>query len=137
MSRKLSTLSLLLGAALVILCAAFFGTGLFANETSVDWAAGKYTGSREEVLTLMKFYETLELTPDQEAVRLAALQPLPAACCNNFSAATCCCECNLSRSIWGLSKHLIVEHEADAEQVRTAVEAWIQVLKPDGYEGTT
>ena len=62
---------------------------------------------------------------------------MPAPCCSNFSAATCCCECNLSRSIWGLSKLLITEHKADAEQVRKAVEGWIEALNPSGYEGKT
>ena len=101
------------------------------------WLAGQFSGSRTEVQALMQHYEAIQLTAEQEKIRRTALQPMPAPCCNNFSAATCCCECNLSRSLWGLSKFLIVEKEADAEQVRAAVEAWVQALNPSGYEGKT
>jgi hypothetical protein len=114
-----------------------FGLGAWAGEGEVDWSSGKYTGSEEEVLTLMAFYDSIQLTAEQEAVRQEALGPLPAACCNEFSMATCCCECNLSRSIWGLSKHLIAERGADAEQVRGAVQAWVATINPGGYEGKT
>lgn len=101
------------------------------------WLAGEFSGSRAEVETLMKHYDAIQLTPEQEKVRRDALGPMPAPCCNNFSAATCCCECNLSRSLWGLSKFLIVEKGAGVEQVRAAAEAWIETLNPDGWEGKT
>ena len=113
------------------------GSLLAASETETDWTAGKYEGSREQTLELMGYYSSIQLTPEQEAVRKEALASMPAPCCNNFSAATCCCECNLSRSIWGLSKLLITEHKADAKQVRKAVEGWIEALNPSGYEGKT
>ncbi len=113
------------------------GSLLATSKTETDWTAGKYEGSREQVLELMDYYSAIELTPEQEAIRTQALASMPAPCCNNFSAATCCCECNLSRSIWGLSKLLITEHQADAELVRTAVEGWIKALNPTGYEGKT
>ena len=116
---------------------AVFGGVLVAKEASMDWASGEYTGSRDEVLTLMGFYDSIELTAEQEAVRQEALGPLPAACCNEFSMATCCCVCNLSRSIWGLSKHLIAERGASAEVVRKSVEAWVAAINPDGYQGKT
>ncbi len=113
------------------------GSLLAAGDTGTDWTTGKYEGTREQVLELMGYYKAIQLTPEQEAIRLEALQDMPAPCCNNFSAATCCCECNLSRSLWGLSKLLITEHKADADKVRTAVEGWIQALNPSGYEGKT
>lgn len=108
-----------------------------SESAATDWTAGEYEGSREQVLELMGYYRSIELTAEQEAVRRQALDSMPAPCCNNFSAATCCCECNLSRSIWGLSKLLITEHQANAEQVRAAVEGWIAALNPTGYEGDT
>ncbi len=113
------------------------GSLLAAGETGTDWTAGKYEGTREQVLELMGHYRAIQLTPEQEAIHRQALANMPAPCCNNFSAATCCCECNLSRSIWGLSKLLITGHQADAGQVRKAVEAWIEALNPSGYEGKT
>lgn len=110
---------------------------LLSAETEPDWASEEFVGSEAEVEALIEHYRTIELTPEQEAIRVAALQDMPAPCCSEFSAATCCCECNLSRSLWGLSKVLIVEHQASAEQVRKAVEAWVAALNPEGYEGKT
>ena len=121
-----------------VMCMALTAFSLLASgETQTDWTAGEYEGSREQVLELMGYYKSIQLTPEQEAIRKQALASMPAPCCNNFSAATCCCECNLSRSLWGLSKLLITEHQADAEQVRAAVEGWIEALNPSGYEGNT
>ena len=102
-----------------------------------DWTKTPYEGTEQDVLDLMAFYRSIELTPEQEQVREAALRDMPAPCCNNFSAATCCCECNLSRSLWGLAKHLIADRGADATQVRSAVESWVAALNPGGYEGRT
>lgn len=102
-----------------------------------DWTKTPYEGSEQDVLDLMAFYKSIELSPEQEQVREAALRDMPAPCCSNFSAATCCCECNLSRSLWGLAKHLIADRGADAGQVRSAVESWVAALNPEGYEGRT
>ncbi|MCP3957893.1 MAG: hypothetical protein GY719_08580 [bacterium] len=117
---------------------ALLAGGLLATEESkTDWTSGEYEGSREQVLELMGYYKAIQLTPEQEGIRQKALASMPAPCCKEFSAATCCCECNLSRSIWGLSKLLITEHEAGPEKVQAAVEAWIAALNPGGYEGRT
>lgn len=79
--------------------------------------------------------QTIELTPAQESVRRAALNAIPAPCCDNFSAYTCCCECNMAQSIWGLSKTLIARHGFDAEQVRDAAKKWIHFINPAGFSG--
>jgi hypothetical protein len=105
-----------------------------ASETKEALA---FTGSREEIERLMGYYEALELTPEQEAVRVAALEPLPAPCCSNFSAATCCCECNLSRATWGLSKYLISTLGYGAEQVWETVQRFHVAVNPDGFPGDT
>lgn len=110
---------------------------LLAGDDEVDWAAGRFAGSREEVETFMAYNRSIQLTAPQEAIRTTALKAIPAPCCSKFSAATCCCECNLTRSIWGLAKHLITERGAGAEQVRQAVTAWIDTLNPGGYPGDT
>lgn len=117
---------------------AVLGAGAEPSADPTDaWLAGEFDGSREEVLSLMAHYQAIQLTPEQEAVRSEALGPVPAFCCKNFSAATCCCECNLSRTLWGLSKVLITQKDADAQQVRAAVTALVEVLNPSGYEGNT
>jgi hypothetical protein len=85
----------------------------------------------------MRFYESIQLTPQQEAVRQEALQAIPAPCCSTFSAATCCCECNLSRTIWGLSKYLIAQEGRSAEEVRAATGSWVDAINPSGFAGDT
>ncbi|MEM7583356.1 MAG: hypothetical protein AAF560_08255 [Acidobacteriota bacterium] len=126
-----------LGLLLVAALALALGSSGETTDSGDAWLAGEFKGDRAEVQKLMDHYEAIRLTPEQEKIRREALGPIPAACCNEFSMATCCCECNLSRSLWGLSKYLIVEKQADAKQVRDSVTAWIEVLNPDGYEGNT
>ncbi|MDX1631031.1 MAG: hypothetical protein R3234_04180, partial [Thermoanaerobaculia bacterium] len=62
---------------------------------------GRFTGDREETERFLARYRTIELTPEQEKVRFEALDALPAPCCSQFTAATCCCECNMAKATWG------------------------------------
>ena len=102
----------------------------------------EFKGTREEAQEFMKANREISLTPAQEHVRLMALDEkdstgkpvVPAPCCADKTAATCCCECNLARTIWGLSKSLIVSG-ADATEVREAVQDWTRTLNPAGYAG--
>jgi hypothetical protein len=81
------------------------------------------------------WYETIKLTAEQEAVKKAALEQLPAPCCSNNSAYTCCCKCNISRTVWGLSQYMIARNNAGADQVRTKVKEWIAFISPQGHSG--
>ena len=137
MSKPLSSPRLVLLLCFFSLITLGFHAAEEAAKDDVNWAEGKFAGTHEEVLELVKIYDEIDLTPEQEKIRLAALDDMPAPCCNNFSAATCCCECNLSRSLWGLSKHLIVNENADAAMVRQAAEAWVANVNPDGFPGNT
>lgn len=83
----------------------------------------------------MEWEQSIRLTPEQEAVKKAALEALPAPCCGENSAYTCCCPCNLSRTVWGLSQHLIAERNYSALQVRGAVEDWLAFVNPAGFSG--
>lgn len=116
--------ALLLGAAVVL-----------AATSSASATPGSFKGDRMEVQKYMELYATIHLTPAQERVRQAALADLPAPCCSNYSAATCCCECNLARSAWGVAKDQIVHHGADAATVRAAVTAWFAAINPSGFSG--
>ena len=95
----------------------------------------KFDDVRQQSLELMKYEQSIRLTPEQEAIKKEALTPLPAPCCSDNSAYTCCCPCNLSRTIWGLSNYLIAEHQYDAEKVRQKVEEWIAFINPQGFSG--
>jgi hypothetical protein len=83
----------------------------------------------------MAWESDIALTPAQEAVKKAALEAIPAPCCSDNTAYTCCCPCNVSRTIWGLSNHLIAKQGFTALQVREKVEEWIEFVSPDGFEG--
>ena len=84
---------------------------------------------------LLAYNDTIRLTAEQEAVRREALEALPAPCCARFTAATCCCECNMARATWGLAKHLIADQGYGAERVRKEVAAWHAEINPDGFSG--
>jgi hypothetical protein len=122
-------------ALLALLSLAAVLTVAASTPAEVDWLHGKFAGTEAEVKELMGHYDAIQLTPEQEAIRTAALEDLPAFCCSRFSAATCCCECNLSRTLWGLSKYLITKKDATAPQVRAAVVAWTETVNPGGYKG--
>ncbi len=95
----------------------------------------EFTDVKKQTMQFMEYYATIELKPEQERIKLAALSKLPAACCADKSAYTCCCVCNLSRTVWGLTAHLIAERDYNAEQVRAAVERWVQFVNPAGFSG--
>lgn len=76
------------------------------------------------------YYHSITLTPEQEAIKKAALQPMPAACCRDSSAYTCCCPCNLSKTIWGLSNLAISEYSANAKDVRQIAQSWLAYVNP-------
>lgn len=83
----------------------------------------------------MSYNESLSLNPEQRKVFLDALSPIPAPCCSKNSMATCCCPCNLAKSVWGLSKYLIVKRNYTSSQVRKSASEWLHVTNPQGYSG--
>lgn len=95
----------------------------------------KFTDVKKQTLEFIGYFKTITLTPEQEKIKTEALKVMPAACCNQFSQATCCCVCNLSRSVWGLSNFLIAKKNYNSAQVREAAQKWIDFTHPNGYKG--
>ena len=81
------------------------------------------------------YYHSIELRPEQEAIKQASLGAMPAACCSGSTAYTCCCPCNLSKTIWGLSNYAIAKHNVSADQLTTVVNDWLGFVNPDGFRG--
>ena len=79
------------------------------------------------------WYNSIELSTEEQAIRDAALSPLAAPCCDEYPMRTCCCECNLARSVWGLSAYLITEKGYGADQVQEAALQWLHFIRPDYY----
>jgi hypothetical protein len=71
-----------------------------------------------------------------------ALSALVAPCCDDNLAFKCCCEtdegqaCNIIRSGKGLTAHLILEHDFDADKIRESVLEWFRFARPDYYLAT-
>ena len=89
--------------------------------------------SLENTQQFIDYYNTVTLTPDQKQIMRDALLPLKAPCCDDNSMATCCCPCNLARSVWGLSSYLIVEKNYGADQVRESALQWLRFIHSDYY----
>jgi len=90
---------------------------------------------RAEAAEHIKHFHSITLTPQQERIKQDALSALPAPCCSNYSAATCCCPCNLAKAIWGLTHQLIAEQGAGVDEVRVAVQEWLADANPAGFSG--
>ena len=85
-----------------------------------------------QTVEFIGYDDSIELTADQEAIRVEALSALPAPCCKDNTAATCCCPCVMAKSTWGLSKYLITEKGAGVEEVRQAAADWQTFIQPEG-----
>ena len=84
----------------------------------------------ERIVGLLR-QDEYELTEDVRQ----ALSRIPAPCCSDNSAYTCCCPCNMAKTWWGLSHHLIANEGYDADEVQAAVEEWIEFINPKGFSG--
>ena len=125
MKRETIALAIMVAiAAMAVACEAHASAS--GEETSLQGQIEKYIAYNKSIKTL---------TVTQRVVMESALSTLPAPCCSKYTAATCCCSCNLARTIWGLSKHLIVEQNYSAGEVRKSVSDWIQAVNPDGFSG--
>jgi len=89
--------------------------------------------SLENTQQFIDWYNAIDLTSAQRALREGALRPLVAPCCDEYPMSTCCCECNLSRSVWGLSAYLITEKGYTADQLQEAILQWLHFIRPDYY----
>ena len=90
---------------------------------------------KSETEAFISYYHDISLSPEEMRVRDEALSPISAPCCDSYSAATCCCVCNLARSIWGLSNYLIHEKKYSAREVGGTVIEWLMFTNPKGYSG--
>lgn len=90
--------------------------------------------SLENTQQFIDWYNVIDLTSAQRSLRDGALRPLVAPCCDEYPMTTCCCECNLSRSVWGLSAYLITEKGYNTvNQLQEAILQWLHFIRPDYY----
>lgn len=110
-------------------------SSLLQDEKAAAASPIEFTDVREDTQEFIDYYNSIQLTPEQELVKRRALSRIPAPCCSDNSAYTCCCPCNMAKSWWGLSHHLIANEGYDAEKVQAAVEGWIDFIGPKGFSG--
>lgn len=100
------------------------------NEGSRDVSPS--TGIAARSRELIGYYHSISLSPGEEAIKAEVLGSMPAPCCRGSSALTCCCPCNLSKTLWGLSNHARHEQHANAEELRGIVNDWLEETNPQG-----
>lgn len=106
-----------------------------AEPAPADGGAIVFTGERDQTEKLIRYYQTIALTPEQERIKVEALSLIPAPCCADNPLATCCCPCNLAKAAWGMAAFLITEHDYGVEEVRQAAVDWLAAANPDGFTG--
>lgn len=119
-----------------LLLAAVAAPAILVHRRRLQGAPIEFRDVEAQSRQFMQWYEQVQLTDSQEAVKKAALEPLPAPCCSDNSAYTCCCTCNISRTVWGLSQYMIARQNATAAEVREKVREWIAFIGPNGYSGS-
>jgi hypothetical protein len=97
----------------------------------------EFTDVRQQTAAFHQYERTIKLTPAQQAVYREALEGLPAPCCSDNTALTCCCPCNSARAWWGLAKHLVADLGYDAAETRAKVAEWFRYINPSGWPGNT
>jgi hypothetical protein len=96
-----------------------------------------FSDVRKQSAEFLEYERTIKLTPAQDAIYREALEGLPAPCCSDNTALTCCCPCNSARVWWGLSKHLVANLGYDAVATRAKVAEWFRTINPSGWSGDT
>lgn len=91
--------------------------------------------SLDNTQQFIDYYESAPITPEQQRMVDEALLPLKAPCCDDNPMSTCCCDCNLAKSVWGLSGYLIAEKGFNAEDVRSSALQWLRFIHSDYYVG--
>ena len=95
----------------------------------------KFTDVASQAAEFIGYQRSIPLTPEQKILRDRALSGVAAPCCEKFSAATCCCPCNLAKSIWGLSNYLIVERKGGLKEIQKTVRGWLGFINSKGFSG--
>ena len=96
-----------------------------------------FTDVERQTREFLEYERTIELTAPQQAVYREALEGLPAPCCSDNSALTCCCPCNAARAWWGLTKHLVANLGYDVAATQAKVDEWFRFINAKGWSGDT
>ncbi|MFQ5527860.1 MAG: hypothetical protein ACE5GX_16580 [Thermoanaerobaculia bacterium] len=129
--RSLPWLAMAAGAVFAVVAIG----ALLQDESAAVASPIEFSDVKQQTREFIGYYNSIKLTPEQELIKRQALSKVPAPCCSDNSAYTCCCPCNMAKTWWGLSHHLIVDEGYGADGVRAAVEGWIDFINPKGFSG--
>ena len=121
-----------------VLAAAAFGVFWVRSGGSAqtrEQASAASEALRQRTIELIGYARSVRLTPEQERVKAAALEGMPAACGRRNTLDVRCCSCNLGKTVSGLAASLIASEHADMARVRQAVVDWLDETNPQGYAG--
>jgi hypothetical protein len=90
---------------------------------------------RAQTKQFLAWSDSITLTPEQQKIKEEVLSSIPTTCCSKFPMLTCCCACNMAKTIWGLSNHMLAHEGADAKRLRAAVLEWTRFIGPKGFTG--
>jgi hypothetical protein len=121
--------------ALLLFVLPALGSIALARAASSSPASLSFVDAASQAAEFIGYNRTIALSAEQKNFRDRALSALAAPCCSKFSAATCCCPCNLAKSIWGLSNYLIVERKAGEKQIQKSVHDWLAFVNTKGFSG--
>jgi hypothetical protein len=131
----MNSLAQRLAVSFVILGAPF-GAAVSLEHAARNGAAPvRFFDAPAQAAEFIGYNRSITLTPEQQQIRDKALAGLSAACCDKFSQDTCCCPCNLAKSVWGLSNYLIARRNASVAEVREAAKGWLKFVNPKGFTG--
>jgi hypothetical protein len=124
------------GAARAVVAAALFVMAITAAASERP-VSSTFTGRslRAQTEQYIDYYSSIRLTSAQERIKAKALQSIAAPCCKKYTMATCCCPCNLAKSVWGMSNYLISKKGYDAAAVKRAALDWLAAINPKGFTG--
>lgn len=94
-----------------------------------------FTDVASQTREFMGYYRDIRLTTAQQAVKERALRSIPAPCCSDYSILTCCCPCNLAKSVWGLANYSVAKLGQNEKQLRATVLEWLRFVNPSGFSG--
>ena len=126
-------IGIVVGVSVLIVTATYTGIIPSSTKTPVE----NRINFNDPALQAKEFitYNSIALSPAQEKIKNEALSSIPAPCCGDHQISTCCCPCNLAKSVWGLSNLLVAERNYSAEEVKSTVLEWIKFTNEDGYAG--
>ena len=122
-------------APFALLLVAFLLPSLGAARSERSAAPIRFRDGGSQTAEFIGYSRSITLTPAQQERKNRVLGSIPAPCCKDYSVATCCCPCNLAKSVWGLSNLLVARKNVTDAQLEVSVKEWLRFVNARGFSG--